>query len=142
MKKKSQSKGNTQKLQVEVDIMLLYYNLKKNLLKKKIVIKLRIHKTNVLLKNYGKHVLEKHKEFAKTFQQKNKLNKVSSRPSSRSSSLSKQTKQSETQSQQNQSYFIQSLNLTCKNSANENLKRALQVQQYKSYRLRLDRIFQ
>ncbi|CAD8110450.1 unnamed protein product [Paramecium primaurelia] len=141
LRKKSQSKGNTQKLQVEVDIMeQRIVGLKQILQSQKESAKEKMStsqgstrwsaaSTNVPLRNYGKHVLEKHREVAKTFQQKNKLSKVPSRPSSRSSSFSKQSKQSETQSQQNQSYLTQSLNFAGKNSANENLKRALQVQQ-------------
>ncbi|CAD8121426.1 unnamed protein product [Paramecium sonneborni] len=141
MKKKSQSKGNTQKLQVEVDIMeQRIVGLKQILQSQKESNKERMlvsqgstrwsaASTNVPLRNYGKHVLEKHREVAKTLQQKNKLGKVVSRPSSRSSSLSKQSKQSESQRAQNESYLTQSLNLAGKNSANENLKRALQVQQ-------------
>ncbi|CAK66120.1 unnamed protein product (macronuclear) [Paramecium tetraurelia] len=140
MRKKSQNKGNTQKLQVEVDIMeQRIVGLKQILQSQKETTKERMltsqgstrwsaASTNVPLRNYGKHVLEKHREVAKTFQQKKKSSKVPSRPSSRSSSLSKQSKQSETSSQSNQSFLSQSLRFAGKNSANENLKRALQLE--------------
>ncbi|CAD8173501.1 unnamed protein product [Paramecium pentaurelia] len=66
MKKKSQSKGNTQKLQVEVDIIEQrivgfnkYCNLKKNLLNKKKLLSLRIHKMVSSINQYSSEELWK-----------------------------------------------------------------------------------